>query len=221
MIDATLMVIAKEPVAGRVKTRLCPPCSAVEAAELAEASLRDTLAVANQVAVGERLLMLDGTAGEWVPQGWRVERQPLGGLGDRIADAFAAVRLWPALLIGMDTPQITPALLEESATILSSPSVDAVLGPSEDGGYWAIGLGEANPRVFAGIPMSTEHTAALQRRRLDLLGLRVAELPRLRDIDTFADARAVAALAPQTQLAVVLGRLEEASAGAAPATARP
>ena len=119
--------------------------------------------------------------------------QRSGDLAERLAAAFADVtrdRTRPdrVLLIGMDTPQVTPELLESSWG-----SADAVLGLSEDGGFWAIGLRGVDPApVFAGIEMSTERTGAAQLGRLIDLGLSVALLPPLRDVDVPADADAVA-----------------------------
>ena len=103
------------------------------------------------------------------------------------------------------TPQLTAPLLEQAASLLTT--ADAVLGPALDGGYWAIGLREADPSAFDGVPMSTPLTGALQRRRLRRLGLRVAPLPPLRDVDTIDDAVAVAASAPATRFAAGLRAL--------------
>lgn len=223
MIDVTLIVIAKEPLAGRVKTRLCPPCSPAQAAQLAEASLCDTLQAAGHAGVRDRLLALDGRPGGWLPSGWRVVRQSAGGLADRLAGAFAAAAPGPALLIGMDTPQVTAELLAESAMTLCDPEVDAVLGRSRDGGYWSIGLRRPDPRVFSGIPMSAATTGAAQLDRLERLGLRCQRLPELLDVDTIAAARAVAADARGSRfaraLAAALPTRQERSTPARPALA--
>jgi rSAM/selenodomain-associated transferase 1 len=188
-----LIVIAKAPVPGRVKTRLCPPCTAAQAAVLARAALADTLAAVAATPASRRLLTLDGKPGPWLPDGFEVVPQPSGGLGDRLADAFTRAG-GPAFLIGMDTPQVSPALLRHASRQLAR--ADAVLGPAADGGYWGIGLRRPDPAVFAGVPMSTPRTGRAQRERLAALGLSVHDLPTLRDVDTFADASAVAALVP-------------------------
>jgi rSAM/selenodomain-associated transferase 1 len=188
----TLLVIAKAPVPGRVKTRLCPPCTPAEAAELAAAALADTLAAAARSRrASRRVLVLDGEAGSWVPRGFAVVAQRGSGLAERLAAAFADVA-GPAFLVGMDTPQVTPALLDAGLAALTR--ADAVLGPALDGGYWGIGLRRPDPDVFRDVPMSVPATAAVQRRRLAELGLRTAALPPLRDVDTIEDARIVAAL---------------------------
>jgi uncharacterized protein len=202
-----LVVIAKAPVPGRVKTRLCPPLSAADAAALAQAALEDTLVAAAAVPGVRRILALDGEPGPWMPDGFEVVAQRQGGLGARLAGAFAAAG-GPALLVGMDTPQVTPGELARGLGVLLSPGIDAVLGAALDGGYWAIGLRVTDERAFDGVPMSTGTTGARQRRRLRELGMAVAELRPLRDVDTIDDARAVAATAPSTRFAATLRSLE-------------
>lgn len=202
--DLTLLVIAKEPRPGLSKTRLSPPCSPEEAAGLAEAALRDTLESVAAVPAARRVLVLEGRPGPWLPAGYEVVPQRAGGLDERLAGAFAAAT-GPAFLVGMDTPQVTPALIEASASALAGPEVDAVLGRAEDGGYWAIGLVRPDERAFRGVPMSVETTGEAQRARLDELGLRTEELPVLRDVDFFEDARAVASEAPDSRFARAVG----------------
>jgi rSAM/selenodomain-associated transferase 1 len=199
----TLAVIAKAPVAGRVKTRLCPPCTPRQAAELAEAALRDTLAAmadAAQLAGHEvvRAIVLDGALGAWA-DGEQVIAQRGGGLDERLAAAFADLGDGPALIVGMDTPQLTGALLAGALAALDDH--DAVLGPAADGGYWGIGLRRADPRALVGVPMSVERTLAAQRERLGQLGLTVADAATLIDVDTIEDAALVAAQAPGTAFA--------------------
>ncbi|MGW5332725.1 TIGR04282 family arsenosugar biosynthesis glycosyltransferase [Streptomyces bauhiniae] len=197
----TLLVIAKEPRPGRVKTRLTPPFTPAEAAALAEAALTDTLRAVAAAPAGRRVLVLDGRPGPWLPDGFEVVPQCAGGLDERLADAFARCT-GPALLVGMDTPQITPDLLT-----LDFTDCDARFGPAEDGGFWALGLARPEPGLLRGVPMSVPETGSVQRERLAAAGLRVRELPRLRDVDTAADARAVAALAPDTAFAACLAAL--------------
>ncbi|MGW7422071.1 TIGR04282 family arsenosugar biosynthesis glycosyltransferase [Streptomyces sp. NPDC054813] len=196
----SLLVIAKEPRPGRVKTRLTPPFSPEQAAALAEASLTDTLHAVARTPATRRILVLDGDPGPWLPPGFDVVPQCAGGLDARLADAFARCS-GPALLIGMDTPQVTPALLT-----VDFADCDAYFGPAEDGGFWALGLADPDPALLRGVPMSTAETGAVQRRRLVAAGLRVQDLPRLRDVDTAADAAAVAALAPHGRFAARLAR---------------
>ncbi|MCX4695410.1 DUF2064 domain-containing protein [Streptomyces sp. NBC_01408] len=187
----TLMVIAKEPVPGRVKTRLTPPFTPAEAAALAEAALADTLAAVAATPAERRVLVLEGRPGPWLPPGFEVVPQCAGGLDERLAAAFSACT-GPALLIGMDTPQVTPALLGRA----DWAAYDAWFGPAVDGGFWALGLAEPDPALLRGVPMSVPETGAAQYARLEGAGLRIGRLPVLRDVDTAQDALLVAAAAP-------------------------
>ena len=199
----TVIVLAKAPVPGRVKTRLCPPCDPEQAARLAEAALVDTLRAVAGAACTRRVLVLDGAPGPWLPAGFEVLPQRGGGLDERLAHAFEDVGCG-GVLVGMDTPQLTPARLTASLRALDAPRVDAVLGPSLDGGWWGIGLRAPDPAVFLDVPMSTASTCAAQRARLRSLGLRVARLPQARDVDDFDDALAVARTAPAGMFAATL-----------------
>lgn len=202
----TLLVIAKSPVPGRVKTRLTPPFTPEEAARLAEASLVDTLHAALAMSARRRVLILDGAPGAWLPAGIDVVAQCDGGLDERLAAAFAGCD-GPAVLIGMDTPQVTPALLAPALGPGAWRDCDAWLGPADDGGFWALGLAEPDPQLLRGVPMSTAHTGAAQRTRLTDAGLRVRDLAVLRDVDTAHDAALVAAAAPDGRFAAEHARL--------------
>jgi rSAM/selenodomain-associated transferase 1 len=203
MRRAALVVLAKAPRAGLSKTRLCPPCTPHEAATLARAALADTLDAMLATPAARHVLALDGPVGEWIPAGVEVIVQRGRGLDERLAHAFADVGE-PALLVGMDTPQVTATELAGGLGALMTPGMDAVLGPAPDGGYWAIGLRAPRTDAFLGVPMSNPHTGRAQLARLHALGLRVELLPALRDVDRIADAHAVAALAPRGRFARAL-----------------
>jgi uncharacterized protein len=207
--SAALIVLAKAPRPGRSKTRLSPPCTPREAADLARAALADTLEAVLSTPAARHVLVLDGPAGRWLPPGYEVVAQRGDGLDERLAHAFADVG-GPALLVGMDTPQVTRHDLTDALARLIAPGTDAVLGPAFDGGYWAVGLREPDRRAFLGVPMSTGRTGRAQLARLRALGLRVALLPTLRDVDRIADARAVAELAPTGRFARALAQAEVA-----------
>jgi hypothetical protein len=204
--QVALIVIAKEPVPGRAKTRLSPPCSPTQAATLARAALLDTLDVVAQTSAERKVLVFDGDPRHFRRDGLEVIAQRGAGLGERLAAAFEDVA-GPALLVGMDTPQLTPRLLIDGMSALSTPTVDAVLGRATDGGYWSIGLKRHGASAFASVPMSRSTTWRRQRARLHELGLRVHEQPALRDVDTIADARAVARQAPRSRFASTLAAL--------------
>lgn len=203
-MNEALAVIAKAPVPGRSKTRLSPPLSPDNAALLAEAALRDTLAVVAAAGAVRTALILEGDPGAWLPDGLELISQRGAGLDERLANAFTDLG-GPALIIGMDTPQVQTQMLRHALELLQSGQ--AVLGPTLDGGYWAIGLPDPDPRALLGVPMSTPHTLSAQRLRLRSLGLSVAELDLLRDVDTIADAAAVAVDAPGTRFAIAFGSL--------------
>ncbi|MFE9727921.1 DUF2064 domain-containing protein [Streptomyces sp. NPDC005794] len=207
---STLLVIAKEPVPGRVKTRLSPPFSPEDAARIAEASLADTLQAVAETAATRRVLVLDGAPGPWLPPGFDVVPQCAGGLDERLTAAFGLCT-GPAVLIGMDTPQVTPALLGTALDFGSSS--EACFGPAADGGFWALGFATSpEPALLRGVPMSVPETGAVQRGRLIAAGLAVRDLPVLRDVDTAAVATAVATEAPGTRFAALHAELTGARA---------
>lgn len=200
-----VLVVAKAPLAGRVKTRLCPPCSPAEAAAVAQAALADTLDAVARCAAARKVIALDGEPGPWLPPGFEVVPQRGNGLAERLAAAWFDTG-GPGVQIGMDTPQLEASDLDRLLTLVTERS--AVLGPAADGGWWAIGL----PRgiaaaAFHGVPMSSSVTGQSQRRRLEQLGLTVTVVEELIDIDTIDDLLAVAAAAPHIRTAEVLRAL--------------
>ena len=213
-----VIVLAKAPVPGRVKTRLCPPATPDQAADLAAAALLDTLAATAAFPPARTVVALAGritdgaraTEVTTATAGAHVIAQRGVGLGTRIAAAHADTSvLLPGLAslqVGMDTPQIDAALLADCADRLAH--ADAVLGPAADGGWWLLGL--RDPRaaaLIAEVPTSRPDTGAATLRALQGGGLRVATAPQLRDVDTVADAVAVARLAPRTAFAAAVQQL--------------
>jgi rSAM/selenodomain-associated transferase 1 len=210
-----LLVFAKSPTPGRVKTRLCPPCTPQAAAAIAAAALRDTLDVLSAVPAARHTIVLSGQYRQ--PPGWHVVPQRGTGLGERLTNAYAdTARPGTAtVLVGMDTPQLTPALVQAAANSLDL--ADAVLGPAFDGGWWLLGLNEpTHARVLTGVPMSTADTRSRTAAALRRLGLHVAGLPWLRDVDTAADAWAVAADVPAGRFARAVARLAPAPVASTP-----
>lgn len=202
-----LLVVAKAPVPGLAKTRLCPPATPTQAAQVAAAALLDTLAAVR--ATGSTIPVLAHT-GRFADAayateltvalaGWHLLPQRGGSFADRLANAHAdtgaAFPDQPVLQIGMDTPQVRPATL--AAALRRLAEHDAVFGPAVDGGWWALGLRDpAHATVLRGVPMSTADTgrrtvAALRDRRV-----RTARLPVLRDVDDWPAALAVAQEVP-------------------------
>ncbi len=206
-IPVHVIVVAKAPVAGRVKTRLCPPLTLNQAALVAEAALIDTLATVGHARVLERTVVLEGVPGAWLPSHIRMISQRTGSFPERlsgaIADSFAEAAL-PILLIGMDTPQVRVSQLEKAAVELVRDGTDVVLGLAEDGGFWVIGTKHPIPGMFEKVEMSTDQTGHQQRARLESLGLRCQMLTVQRDVDTLADALDVARRAPNSHFAAAL-----------------
>ena len=202
-------VIAKAPVPGQVKTRLSPPCTPEQTAEVAAAALADTLAAVEDVAraaVARRVLLLDGDRQSWMSTAFEVVAQRGTGLEQRLCNGF--VDLGPGVIIGMETPHVAAALT--SAVAAARRGVDSI-GLATDGGYWMIGLCAASAAIanelFDGIPMSSTHTGLAQLRRLQAHGRQVQLLPMARDLDTFDDLRAVAESGRTGSLAAVAARV--------------
>jgi glycosyltransferase A (GT-A) superfamily protein (DUF2064 family) len=212
-VQAHVLVAAKAPVPGRVKTRLGAEIGADRAAALAAAALLDTVAVCTAVfGPGRCHLALDGdlddaVAGREIREalaGWSVRAQHGDGLGPRLARAhadLASVRpAGPVVQIGMDTPQVSGALLAGVVALLGGH--DAVLAPAVDGGWWALALRRpADAAPLAGVALSTDRAGADTRAALTAAGLDVGTGPEARDVDTVADAAAVARLAPGSRFA--------------------
>lgn len=195
-----LLLIAKEPVPGHVKTRLSPLCTPEESARIASAALADTLDALRGTPCRRRVAAVTGTLR---PAGFDTVPQRGEGLGERLANAFNDTGCGPTFLVGMDTPQLTAGLLQRSLRELAY--VDVVLGPAADGGWW--GLGVQHPsyaRVLADLPMSTSNTCAATLAALREQGRTVGLLHTLSDVDTYADAVAVAALAPYGRFAAAV-----------------
>jgi glycosyltransferase A (GT-A) superfamily protein (DUF2064 family) len=182
---------------------LTPPFTPEEAAALASASLADTIEAAGRVRADRHLLWFQGAAPRGT--GFDVGAQPQGGLDERIAAAFDTVKD-RAVLVGMDTPQLDPAVLQ---AVLDDEDADAWFGPAVDGGFWALGLDPRHRRgdLVRGVPMSTEVTGAAQLLRLSGAGLRVRRLPELTDVDHVEEALLVAQEAPYSRFAAQLARL--------------
>lgn len=208
-----IVVIAKECLPGKVKTRLHPPLSLEQAANLAAASLADTLVVAGALPATRHILAFDGVTPPPEASGWQILPQTGGGLDERLAAIFDYLDE-PTLLLGMDTPQVSaqvlaPVFHDWNTQLGSVAHTDAWFGPADDGGFWALALNKPTGELLRGIPMSRSDTGVHQLRRLEQAGLRVRLLPVLTDVDTIADARTVASAAPHTRFARAVAGLTE------------
>lgn len=220
---AGVLVVAKSPVAGESKTRLGADLGHRVAADLAGAALLDTLDACEEAFPPDRrVIALTGDlrraarSAELIRRlaGWTVLPQRGSDFGTRLAFAHAdaAAALHGAVVqIGTDTPQVEATELRRIGARLESAACDAVVGPAVDGGWWALGLRE--PRWapgLVGVPMSTDRTREATHRMLSASGARVAEVSTLRDVDTWADAAAVAREAPLSRFADTWRRLDVA-----------
>jgi glycosyltransferase A (GT-A) superfamily protein (DUF2064 family) len=210
----TIVLIAKEPLPGRAKTRLHPPLSLEQAAKLAAASIDDTIGTLLATPASKLVLLWDGGELPFGSESFEVVPQTAGTLDERLAAIFDSSE-GPTVLVGMDTPQLS---LDDLAPVFEPWPADCWFGPANDGGFWAIGMKEPDGSLIRGVPMSREDTGALQWQRLADAGLTTAMLPRLTDVDTIRDAREVAALAPDTRFARTLARFTRSASLAAQAS---
>jgi rSAM/selenodomain-associated transferase 1 len=193
-VSPVIAIMAKAPRPGRVKTRLSPPLSRAAAAALARAFLRDTVGGVARIPHARGAIVFAPTAARplfaRLAPGFRLVPQGSGDLGRRMARAFAAL-LAPGVpavvLIGSDAPSLPRAVLERALRVLEAPRTDVVLGPSEDGGYYLIGMRAPHPALFERIAWSTGSVLQTTLARAERQGLRVRMLRRWWDVDTPAD----------------------------------
>jgi len=184
-------IMAKAPRSGEVKTRLCPPLSLVDAAELYSRFLRDKIEQVRSLkatspaiayAPGEARAFFEELAPDFVLVGQRG-----ADLGERLANSLRELLdggYRGALAIDSDTPTLPPEFLQQAIDLVIRPEIDVVLGPTEDGGYYLIGLRAVHRELFEGVAWSTNQVFGETIRRCDAKGLRVACLPVWYDIDT-------------------------------------
>jgi rSAM/selenodomain-associated transferase 1 len=197
--------MAKVPLAGEVKTRLCPPLTPVQAAALARCFLLDRLEQLRDVSEGdplvafapkERAAEMRGLA----PAGTRLvpqEGADLGARMDRLLTDLLAEGFGGAIAVGTDTPTLPTAYVRRACAALRDEAVDLVVGPAEDGGYYLIGLRAPAPALFTNMRWSTETVMADTLDRVRRLGLRHALLPTWFDVDRGEDLARLRAPRPE------------------------
>ena len=192
--SARLVIFAKAPQAGQVKTRLIPALGAQGASALAQRMLAHVLQQALQANAGTVELCMSPPPGDpaWenvaIPAAVLRTAQGEGDLGERMARAIRRVTAevgMPVLLMGSDCPALTAAVIQEATRQLQTH--DALLVPVADGGYVLIGLKSPCPTLFDHMPWSTASVAAETLRRMAALGLDVWRGPLLHDIDEPVD----------------------------------
>ena len=207
----TVALIAKTPQPGRVKTRLCPPCTPIEAADLAALLLThaiDAIRQAVQLSLPpiRPAILLDGEPGSWIPDGWHTVQQRGGGLDERLANGLLDLGQH-TLVMAMDSPEVTATDIVDAVTKLGQR--DVVLGPTHDGGYWCIGAKIPVPQLTLGVPMSQPSTFDAQCQRVRELGLALGLAATHDDVDTFADALRVAQRLPGSPFAHAIDSIQK------------
>ena len=211
-----LAIMTKAPRAGTVKTRLQPPLTAEEAAQLNVCFLRDTAAAIVTAGRGSKGVGVFTPVGSEVdyanvlPSDFVLMPQRGDSFGERLRNAASdllRVGFESCCLINSDSPTMTASALREAVVTLQCADNDVVLGPTDDGGYYLIGMRKAHRRLFEDIDWSTERVFTQTLERARELTLSVHVLPKFYDID---DANALCRLCSEL--------LDEKSDEVAPAT---
>jgi rSAM/selenodomain-associated transferase 1 len=192
-MDNALIVVAKEPVPGLTKTRLCPPFSAAQAAEFYRCLMLDTLQLVRRLHIADHVLAYTPAGArslfeDLAPDDFALLPQRGADLGERLANALAhhfELGYRRVVIMNSDGPTLPPAYLEEAFTALER--ADVTLGPGHDGGYYLIGMKSLHTQLFRGIAWSTESVVPQTMEICHSLGLTVHELPVWYDVDVEAD----------------------------------
>lgn len=196
-----LLIFAKWPQTGRVKTRLSPPLSLDEATALYRCMLQDTIDATRNLPGVKRMLFFaaegDRTADfRGVAPDAAIFRQQGDDLGERLVNAFGTAfgaGCRSALAIGTDSPHMPSERISTALSLLHEEGADAVFGPSEDGGYYLVGMKKMQRELFRDIPWSSRGVLEASLSRAASLGLRVSLLPAGFDLDTVDDLKRLAA----------------------------
>lgn len=193
MNETALIIMAKEPKVGSTKTRLCPPLTLSESAKLYEALLLDTIDLVSTLE--EIDLAIAVTPPESTPYFKEiapddtnlvpVDCEDIGQCLNKVLDHLLQMGYQNALALNSDGPSLPIEYIHQAVIRLDGH--DLVFGPSEDGGYYLIGLKEMSDSIFTGIDWSTSRVLTQTLEKCDKLGLQVDLLPPWYDIDTAAD----------------------------------
>jgi rSAM/selenodomain-associated transferase 1 len=204
MVNGTcaIGVMAKAPIAGRSKTRLCPPLSPEQAAAMSAAFLRDITENIVRAARSQPIQGMIAYAPEWAEAlfdghlaagtalvlavGTPDMPQDVQGFGRCLLHAIRAMLAQgysAACVLNSDSPTLPTAFLSRAAALLLAPGERVVLGPAEDGGYYLLGMQREHARLFADITWSSDSVAQATRERAAELGLELVELPVWYDVD--------------------------------------
>ncbi len=194
-LEKLLVIVAKEPVPGKVKTRLFPKFSPAVAADLYRCFLHDRI---------QEVSTLDGVdrAIAYTPEnaretfttlaldGFELFAQQGKHLGERLNNIFLE-KLFQGYkavsIVDSDSPDLPKSLIKESFELLLSKQADIVFGPCYDGGYYLVGMRKPNPELFRNIPWSTENVLSISLEKARKIGISIKLLSRWNDLDTFED----------------------------------
>lgn len=193
MNDTSLVIMAKKPIVGSTKTRLCPPLLPHQASALYEALLLDTIALGTELkGVDLAIAVTPYDSSDYFqtvapPEALLlpVECPDIGSCLSQVLEKLIGKGYKKAFAINSDGPSLPPDYLHQAVHSLDDH--DLVLGPSEDGGYYLVGVKRHQPDVFIGITWSTSRVLSQTLSKASDLGLQVALLPEWYDIDTWED----------------------------------
>jgi rSAM/selenodomain-associated transferase 1 len=187
-------IMAKAPMAGEVKTRLCPPLSPLEASELYQCFLLDKIAQLRAIASARPVIAFTPEGGrgvfERMASGFELIAQRGPDLGSRLLNVLSTLLAngyRGAVAIDSDTPTLPSEFLLQAIDVVADPAIDLVLGPTDDGGYYLIGMSRPWPVLFHNMPWSTADVLPETIRRAEATGLRVSCLPLWFDVDVPGD----------------------------------
>lgn len=189
--------MTKVPEPGIVKTRLRPVLTDEQCVELSKCFLADTVAkalrVTTNVIVAYSAIDSDDVILDLLPESTTCIRQNGKDLGERMVSAIEFAEsngCSPIIVIGTDSPTMSSELMETALQRHAETSIELVLGGTEDGGYYLIGVKRSIPSIFQGIPWSSDKVYSTTLERANKIGLTgIVELPKWYDIDTPADLR--------------------------------
>jgi uncharacterized protein len=193
--DQLLVVVAKKPSPGEVKTRLLPRLTPGQATDLYSCFLRDRIREISRLEGIDLAIAYTPTAAEayfsrFLNNGFKLFAQQGGNLGQRLHHIFdqkLKEGYRAVCIIDSDTPDLPRTLVARAFQWLVAGSADAVFGPCKDGGYYLVGLRKAHVELFADIPWSTSVVLSQSLQKAHALGLRTRLLPQWNDLDTVDD----------------------------------
>jgi len=190
-----LVVVAKAPVPGEVKTRLCPEFTTEEATNLYRCFIQDRIKeigslTSMNLAISYTPEDSEEYFGQFLSNGFHLFPQRGKDLGERLSNIFVdklAGEYDAVSIIDSDTPDLPRSIVQQSFQLLIADRADAVFGPCHDGGYYLVGMRKPHPELFQKIPWSTEKVLPRTLEKADSLGLQTKLLPKWNDLDTFQD----------------------------------